>query len=112
MLTTIALVLSALLAASLLELRRTKEIHHGYLGAVLCFVGLTTPGSHLLVVIAGLLLLLDDDVQHVWEAICKLTGRPVPNDFTPIHKLGSDVLLILENLWHFLTGIMFWRKSS
>jgi hypothetical protein len=99
----LALALTALLAAALLELRRTKELHHGYFGALLCYYGILSGDQ--LAVFVGLVLLVDDDVQHVYQAICKLLGRPIPNDFTPIHHLGSFVLEQLENLWHSVTRI-------
>jgi hypothetical protein len=102
---TIALALTILLALSLLELRRTRELHHGYLGAFLCFVALGSPGSHDLLTFVGLILLADDDVQHVWQALCKLTGAPIPADFTPIHHLGSAVLGFLEAVYHKVTSI-------
>jgi hypothetical protein len=102
---TLALALTILLAASLLELRRTRELHHGYFGAFFCFVGLASPGDHSFLVWLGLILLADDDAQHVWQAIEKLAGGTITPDFTPIHHLGSAALGFLEAVYHKVTGI-------
>jgi hypothetical protein len=43
--------------------------------------------------LAGLLTLLDEDVQHVYQAICKVLKHPIPGDFTPLHRVGAYFLL-------------------
>jgi hypothetical protein len=98
----LALGLFGLLLIALLELKRAGEVHHGYFGALLCFYGLIA--SHDFVTWIGLILLLDDDVQHVWEVACGYLGRPIPGDFTPIHRLGSWLLEWWRKLVRLVSG--------
>lgn len=79
-----------LLANSLAILGRLREWHHGYYGIAAALVGVWASLSFLVWI--GLVLLIDDDVQHVWEAIVKLSGHVPPGDFTPIHRIGSWLL--------------------
>ncbi|MEO7102356.1 MAG: hypothetical protein ABI119_03360 [Gemmatimonadaceae bacterium] len=83
-----ALALTVILFAALLKLHRVEEWHHGYYGAMLCLLsfGLRWPWW---VMAVGLVLLLDDDVQHVAEASGLV---PRMADFTPIHRLGAWLL--------------------
>lgn len=84
----IAIVLTVILFASLIRLHRVEEWHHGYYGIALCLLAFGISGPRWLWVL-GVLLLFDDDVQHVSEA-CGLVPRMA--DFTPIHKLGAWVV--------------------
>lgn len=86
----IALILAALLFASLWYMHRLDEVHHGFIGIALMLLSGIWGGP--LLFWSGVVLLADDDVQHVYEALCLLLHRPVPPDFTPIHKLGAYLL--------------------
>lgn len=77
--------LAIVLDLSLARLHRLAELHHGYYGAALAAVALELHWPTW-VFWLGIALLVDDDVQHVTEA---LGLRPRMADFTPIHKLGS-----------------------
>lgn len=81
-------VLAVVLDLSLAKLHRLAELHHGYYGAALAAVSLELRWPAW-VFWLGILLLVDDDVQHVAEA---LGLRPRMADFTPIHKLGAWIM--------------------
>lgn len=83
-----AIVLTVILFASLLRLHRVEELHHGYYGLAICLLAFGITGPHWLWAL-GLLLLLDDDVQHVSQALGLV---PRMADFTPIHKLGAWIV--------------------
>lgn len=61
-------------------IHRLREIHHLYIGMALALV--PWPAAHWV----GLVLMLDDSVQHAVEAVAYLRGRIMP-DWSPIHRL-------------------------
>lgn len=65
---------------SLLIIHRLAEVHHLYIGAALALVP-WEPARWV-----GLVLMLDDAVQHAVEAVAYLDGRIMP-DWSPIHRL-------------------------
>lgn len=89
-----AVVLTLDLLGALLKLHRLREVHHGYLGAALCILQLAYHWPLWLSWI-GIVLLIDDDVQHTAEALGHI---PRMSDFTPIHKLGAWLLGRLQSI--------------
>lgn len=84
----LALALLVMLMVTLVRLHRVPEIHHGYFGAAL--VALTYAYAWPVAFAwIGVVLLVDDDVQHVAEALGIV---PPMADFTPIHKLGALIV--------------------
>lgn len=83
----VGLLLFAILMAALLDLDREEEWHHGYYGVALLILSAALHSPWIAVV--GLILLLDDTVQHVVEAVGIV---PRMADFTPIHKLGAYLM--------------------
>ena len=67
------------------KIHRLAELHHLYFGAVICLAALLLHWP-LWVSIVGLVLIVDDDIQHVAEAA---GWAPPYADFTPIHRLGA-----------------------
>lgn len=81
----LAVGLFVVLLAALAWLGRLYEWHHGYYGFALCAL-VWIHGWPVEIELVGLVLLFDDDVQHVVEAVGL---RPRMADFTPIHKVGA-----------------------
>lgn len=81
-------VLTTVLLVSLVLIHRVRELHHGFYGAILGFTSVFLHW-HWLWTTVGLILLLDDTVQHAEEAL-RLRDRM--GDFTPIHKLGAYLM--------------------
>lgn len=83
-----AVALSVILVFALAKLRRFGELHHGYWGLLLSALA---SALHWWAWVgwAGVVILFDDDVQHVVEAFGL---RPRMADFTPIHKLGAWIM--------------------
>jgi len=81
----VAAVLALVLLLSLAKLGRVEEYHHGFWGIAVIALQWSLDAPVWLAWL-GLMLLLDDTVQHFVEAIGL---RPRMADFTPIHKLGA-----------------------
>jgi len=60
-----------------------KQWHHGYLGIALCLIGIL--GSRTLFVVLGLILLIDDVVQHAVQYITRTEWA------SPLHRAYSWV---------------------
>lgn len=75
-------------------LGRLKELHHGYYGAILsaASLGVSSPTWGWILVCLGYILIVDDWTQHFIQACDKWMERPIPSDFTYIHKFGAWVL--------------------
>lgn len=66
--------------ASLLVIHRLAEVHHLYIGMALALIP-WTPAQWV-----GLVLMLDDAMQHTVQAVEYLRGFILP-DWSPIHRL-------------------------
>lgn len=83
-----AAVLFVILVVALVKLKRVKELHHGYYGAVIAAVGHLRQHEWMLWV--GVLLLLDDTIQHVTEVVWGKARYYA--DFTPVHRIGAYLM--------------------
>jgi hypothetical protein len=84
--------LTVILCWALTTIQRVGELHHGYIGVALLFV--PVPWAQYV----GLYLLLDDDVQHAWEAVQLLWHHKIVNDFTPAHWIGVGIGLLIDKV--------------
>ena len=75
---------------SLLIIKRVIELHHLYWGLIL----LVAPWNWIQLV--GLIIVLDDCIQHTYQAIVLLIKKKKVNDFTPIHWIGVKICLALD----------------
>lgn len=72
---------------SVLILHREWKLHHGYFGFPLLFAM-----THPWVQLVGIVFIADDLVQHGYQALLFVLGKPTVPDFTPIHKLGVAII--------------------
>lgn len=71
---------------SLVYLKRLKEKHHLYWGAILGVLPWWP------IRILGYLLVVDDSIQHSVQVYDVQNGKPPRPDWTPVHKLGVALL--------------------
>jgi hypothetical protein len=70
---------------------RVIERHHLYWG--LPFLAVPWPPAHAV----ALVVVADDAMQHTWQAVCRLRGRPVPADFSPMHRAWVHMALYVAS---------------
>lgn len=88
----IAIVLSIILMIALEDIHRVREWHHGYYGAALFGLQFAF-GWPIWTLYVAVVFLLDDDVQHVAEALGLV---PRYSDFTPIHRIGAWIVGLFQ----------------
>lgn len=73
-------VLAVIGLAAIARLGRLVELHHLYWGAAIALIPWTPTR------IVGLVLMLDDTVQHAVQAAQLLTGHAPEPDWSPVHR--------------------------